>query len=190
MNAITPSNPSDDDGFGGSHRSGRLIRGIRIAWNLEWTDADGCAPPAELVIVGIKRVLQKWKDGKPEVIDTFPLPDPELLNDAIPKNQWEDGLDGSPTPPWQHTVVAYAIEKARALTPTSLQPLARISPSINWTRRLKPSACSRGPHIMPSRVRLSERPMKTRWGTKSRPHFRDRRRAGGRRRATPRSCHP
>jgi hypothetical protein len=88
MNAITPNNPSDGDGFGGSHRSGRLIRGIRIGWNQGWADADGCDPPAELLVPSIKRVLQKWKDGKPDVIDTFPLPDPELLNDAIPQSEW------------------------------------------------------------------------------------------------------
>ena len=80
--SVTP--PNDGDGYGGSHRSGRLIQGIRIAWNLEWTDQDGCAPPPELLIPGIKRVLQKWKDGKADVIDALPLPDPDLLNSAIP----------------------------------------------------------------------------------------------------------
>ena len=125
MNAIRPSNPSDDDGFGGSHRSGRLIRGIRIGWNSNGRTPTGAPRRAELVIVGIKRVLQKWKDGKPEVIDTFPLPDPELLNDAIPNNEWEtDWTIADPALAAYGRRLRHRSRTARALTPTSLRPLA------------------------------------------------------------------
>jgi hypothetical protein len=71
---IKPPGPGDD-GFGGSHGSGRLIKGVRLSWNQEWLDSDGCAPPLELLIPAIREVLQRWQDGKPTVIDTLPLPD-------------------------------------------------------------------------------------------------------------------
>ena len=169
MNEMTPH--PGDEGPGGSHRSGRLIRGIRISWNQEWQDQDGCAPPLEMLIPATKEVLQKWKDGKPEVIDALPLPDPDLLNSAIPASEWEIGLSGTPTPPWQHTVVAYGIDPIGAGTYTYVSAtvgghiaIDQLNDAIDTMKML------RGEQVMPL-VRLTDRPMKTKFGLKSRPHF-------------------
>jgi hypothetical protein len=161
----------DDDGFGGSHRSGRLIRGLRIGWNLEWTDQDGCAPPSELLIPSLRRILQKWKDGKAEVIDTFPLPDPDLLNSAIPVCEWEIGLDGKPTPPWQHTVVAYGVDDKGGGTYTYVSATVGAHIAIDQLdEAVETKRMLAGGQVVP-KVRLSDKPMRTKFGMKSRPHF-------------------
>lgn len=165
--SVTPR----DDGPGGSHRSGRLIRGIRIGWNQEWQDQDGCTPPLELLIPATKEVLQMWKGGKADVIDALPLPDPDLLNSAIPISEWEPGMNGEPTPPWRHTVVAYGIDPIGAGTYTYVSAtigghiaVDQLNDAIDTMKML------RGEQVMPL-VRLTDRPMKTKFGLKSRPHF-------------------
>ena len=63
-----------------------------------------------------------------------PLPDPKVLNAAIPVEEWEIGLDGNPTPPWKLTYVIYMVDlktgapvHVRALTHT-----APCSASTTW----------------------------------------------------------
>ena len=63
-------------------------------------------------MIAINEVLQKWKDGKAEVISDKPLPDPEQLNAAIPENEWERGIDGKLRKPWAHIVVVYLVNPA------------------------------------------------------------------------------
>jgi len=66
-------------------------------------------------------VAQHWKDGTP--VQTIvkqpgkPLPDVMELNNAIPQEEWEDGLDGEPRPPWVKQHVAYLINPVDASTP-------------------------------------------------------------------------
>ena len=37
------------------------------------------------------------------------MPDPEELNSAIPKSEWESGIDGQPRQPWEHVVIVYLV---------------------------------------------------------------------------------
>ena len=119
----------------------------------------------------IKEVLQKWKDGKPEVITALPLPDPDDLNAAIPTKEWEIGMDGQPQKPWAHCVVVYGVDVKGGGTFTFISPtigahiaVDQLNEAVVTMRMLK------GMQVMPM-VRLSERPMKTKYGLKSRPHF-------------------
>jgi hypothetical protein len=153
------------------NRSGRLIRGLRVSWNLEWADQDGCSVPEEMLVPGIKTVLQRWQGGLPSVIDETPLPDPDLLNDAIPKSKWEVDLSGAPTPPWKLTYVVYLIDPIAAGTFTFVSPTvgARIA-FEQLEEQIETKRMLVGGEVMPL-VRLGVRPMKTRWGDKTRPAF-------------------
>jgi hypothetical protein len=58
-----------------------------------------------------REALQCWKGKKPvETITEKPLPHVADLNEAVPKSEWEPGLDGKPKPPWQHQVIVYLID--------------------------------------------------------------------------------
>jgi hypothetical protein len=161
--------PSTSNGY--SNRSGRLIRGLRVSWNLEWLDQDECTPPEEMLVPGTKTVLQRWQGGLPTVIDETPLPDPDLLNDAIPQSEWEKDMSGNPTAPWKPTYAVYLIDPVGAGTFTFISSTTgarmcfeQLEEAIETKKMLV------GGDVMPL-VRLSERPMKTRWGETHRPAF-------------------
>jgi hypothetical protein len=162
-----------DDGFSAASSADRTIKGTQLVWNdaQHWRDRDGLKPPAQLLVVGTDAILQRWKDGKPEVIRDRPLPDPDDLNAAIPVDQWETGIDGQKRPPWADTVVVYAIDPATGafFTYVSSTTGGRIAvdhlqESVEGMRML------RGDRVLPL-ITLGERPMKTKFGVKSRPHF-------------------
>jgi hypothetical protein len=163
--------PDDDDGFRGSISSDRFVRGTLLRWNQNWTDRDGLPPPSPMLVVAINEVLQRWQNGRPEVIADKPLPDPDDLNAAIPVAEWEIGMNGQPTPPWAHTIAVYLIDPGAGgfYTFASATTGAHIA-----FDKLKENVISmrmlRGARVMPL-VRLDQRPMKTKFGTKSRPHF-------------------
>jgi Family of unknown function (DUF5906) len=74
----------EDDGFSGSLKSGRLLKGALIKWNdnNHWADRDGLTPPSPLLVVAINEILQKWKDGKADIINEKPLPS---VNARLPR---------------------------------------------------------------------------------------------------------
>jgi hypothetical protein len=162
-----------NDGFNGSFSSDRTIKGTQLVWNdaQHWRDRDGLKPPAQLLVVGVDAILQRWKEGLPQVIRDKPLPDPDDLNSAIPISEWEVGIDGQKRPPWQDTVVVYTIDPTTGgfYTYVSSTTGGRIA-----VDHLKESVAGmrmlRGGKVLPL-VTLAERPMKTRFGVKSRPAF-------------------
>ncbi len=173
-NDITNYEPEpDDDGFSGSLNSGRLIKGMLARWNdkTHWHDRDGLAPPSPLLVIAINEILQKWKEGKSVIIVDKPLPDPEVLNAAIPVAEWEIGLDNKPTRPWNHTIVVYLVNLATGEFLTYVA--ATVGAHIAYDS-LKEAVVTmralRGVRVMPV-VNLSERPMKTKFGMGRRPHF-------------------
>jgi hypothetical protein len=123
------------------------------------------------LVIAVDEVLQRWKDDKPETISDKPLPDPDLLNASIPVAEWETGLDGQPRKPWEHTVQVYLVHPGLGefYTYSSATYGGHIAYDI-----LKQSVVTmralRGARVMPL-VELTERPMKTRFGLKNRPHF-------------------
>jgi len=173
-NDITTYEPEPrDDGFSGSLNSGRLMKGAFLKWNdaSHWQDRDGLAPPSPLLVIAINEILQKWKDGKAEIITEKPLPDPEVLNSVIPKREWQIGLDNQPQKPWKHTIVVYFVNLATgefftyaASTTGAHIAYDALKEAVITMRAL------RGRRAMPI-VNLAERPMKTKFGMKLRPHF-------------------
>jgi len=156
--------------------SRRLIRGVVAKFvDGRWHDADGLPLPARLLVVGTTRALQCWREQKP--IDTIieqpdePLPDVNALNEQIPKNEWENGLDGKPRGPWQLNHVVYLINMETADSYTYLNStygasiaVEQLNDKLDLMRRM------RGAHVLPI-VALESRPMKTAFGPKQRPHF-------------------
>jgi hypothetical protein len=173
-NDLTPHEPmAADDGFHGSLNSGRLLKGSYLKWTDadHWIDRDGLTPPSPLLVVAIDEALQRWKDNKADVIRDKPLPNPEQLNSAIPQSEWERGIDGQLRKPWAHVVIVYLVNLGTGefytyTAPTTGAHIAydALKEAVITMRAL------RGTRVMPI-VGLSERPMKTNFGMRKRPHF-------------------
>ena len=162
-----------DDGFSAAFSSDRTIKGTQLVWNdaQDWRDRDGSKPPEQLLVVGVDNILQRWQGGLPQVIRDKPLPDPDDLNAAIPVAEWETGIDGQKRPPWADTAVVYFIDPLTGgfytfVSSTTGGRIAvdHLKESVAGMRML------RGDRVLPL-IELGERPMKTRFGVKSRPHF-------------------
>ena len=170
---LTHHGSDNDDGFHSSPGSTRPPDGTYLRWNESegWQDRDGVKPPPELLAHGVDEFLQRWKGGIPEKITDKPLPDPDELNASIPRSEWEKGLTGEPRPPWAHTVAARLVSPATGSFFTFSSATTGAHIAID---QLKESVIGmrmmRGVPVMP-RVTLSSRPMKTKFGIKTRPHF-------------------
>ena len=174
-NKITTPPPSsdgfDDDGFSFSSSSGRGRNFLR--WNAEdqWTDRDGCEAPSPMLAVKAEELLRMWKDDRATDITTRPLPDPAELNAAIPQSEWEKDKDGKPRPPWAHHIAIYLVEPNAgtmyvycAATTGAHIAFEQLRDNVATMRML------RNGQVVPL-VRLSSRPMKTKFGMSERPHF-------------------
>ena len=164
--------PEEDDGFHGSLHSGRLLKGSYLKWTdaAHWVDRDGLTPPSPLLVIAINEVLQKWKDNKVEVIRDKPLPNPEQLNSAIPESLWER-FNGKPRKPWAHVVVVYLVDLATGQFYTYASPTTGAHIAYDALKEaVVVMRALRGSRVMPI-VNLSERPMKTSFGMRRRPHF-------------------
>jgi hypothetical protein len=173
-NQLTPQpTPDDDDGFHRSSGSTRLIRGTLIKWDAtqHWQDRDGLPPPEQLLVIRLNEALQMWRDGKPTVITDKPLPDPDDLNAAIPVSEWEKGMDDRPQPPWQHVVILYAIDPRFGAFYTFVSGTIGAHMAIDALREsVEGKRILSRAQVTPI-IKLGERPMKTRFGMKTRPHF-------------------
>jgi hypothetical protein len=92
----------------------RLIQGTILACvDGIWAARDESEHPPKLIAMQTAQAVQHWKDGRPvpgETVTTRPLPDVDYLNSQIPVDQWEEGFDGEPRPPWQHQHIAYLLD--------------------------------------------------------------------------------
>ena len=156
----------------------RVIQGTLIKCvDGHWTDRDKRAIPSStrLLALSTHQLLQRWQDGQPaETIPKKPgesLPNIDELNAAIPREQWEPGLDGAPRPPWQKQYCLLArLRERRAVHLHQLTVGARIAVE-NLKDKVKWMRAMRGADVFPV-VELSSAPMKTRKGAKIRPEFR------------------
>jgi hypothetical protein len=85
----------DDDGFHGSVASALSKSMNYVNWTDTngWTDRDGFPMPSPQLVFSVDEVLRRWKANVPDYIRDKPLPDVETLNAAIPRSEWEKGLD-------------------------------------------------------------------------------------------------
>jgi len=128
----------------------QAIHGQRIEFvDKEWFLNDAVMPPGqEFLVLGIKKVAQRWENGKPaEAIVERPdreLPDIEALNAAILQSEWETTPDGQLRPPWSLAYAVYLLRLHDAqiftvINSTDGQRVAAVTlhNSIEWMCALK-----------------------------------------------------
>jgi hypothetical protein len=167
-----PGGGFDDDGFSTSSSSpGRGHDFLRWDADEGWIDRDGVAAPSPMLVVKVDEILRKWTDNSHEDITAKPLPAPDELNAKIPINEWKEGVDGKPRPPWAHHVVIDLVNPATATK--YVYAAATVGAHIAY-EQLKENVITmrmlRGARVMPL-VKLSSRPMRTKYRMSERPHF-------------------
>jgi hypothetical protein len=105
-----------NDGFEGNDDTDRLLQGTRLVCiDGEWKTPDGTAiPPGKrYLVLGVAEGLQHWQGGEllKEIIKRGDerLPDIAPLNAAIPRSEWDEGING-PREPWTHVFAVYLLD--------------------------------------------------------------------------------
>jgi hypothetical protein len=146
-----------------------------------WSDRDGRNFPADVQLLALAttEVCQHWEGSGEDakLLETIvkrpghPLPSITDLNGKIPESEWATDLNGNPRPPWQRAHVVYFLAEGSAERFTYINSTigARIAvealrDKVKWMRAM------RGESVVPF-VRLSNKPMKTKFGQKLRPDF-------------------
>lgn len=159
----------------------RVIVGnlIKFTNQAVWVLRDGQAvpPTLELVIVNIRRIVQRWVDHKPVDEDFIfvppgeKFPDVEKMNEKVPRAEWTVGPEGRLSGPWQAQSVVYLLNPEtmeRYSYPTGTIggsiAIGELAQSTRWMRTY------RGADVYPV-VRLTDTFMPTQFGGRQRPHF-------------------
>jgi hypothetical protein len=150
---------------------GALLKCVDGRWS---TQDEPDMTGTQLLALTTVRAIQRWQLKEPieTIVDSGAgLPDIDKLNAAIPRTEWEPGLDGAPRPPWQRQFVVYLLDTSDASIFTfangtigACMAWERLVDRVNWMRAL------RGTTVFPL-VTLDSRPMKTQFGTKLRPEL-------------------
>jgi hypothetical protein len=124
-----------------------------------------------MLVLAVDTGLQKWEANRQVLIRDKPLPNVDELNAAIPKAQWEKGIDGMPRPPWSHVVIICLIDPhtGRSYRFTSPTVGARIAYD-ELKEAVVTMRALRGTRVVAA-VDLSEKPFKTNFGMRRRPYF-------------------
>jgi hypothetical protein len=165
--------------FDGGEYNDRLVQGVILkCTDGRWKTHDGTPLPEgmQFYVFGVTKGLQRWEDER--VVEEIkkkpgqPLPDVGELNAKIPQDQWGEGIDGKPRPPWQLNDVIYllALKDAMKFTFINCTVGAKIA-AARLLDRIQSMQMLRGPNVIPI-VELDSRPMKTSFGQKMRPDFR------------------
>ena len=144
--------------------------------NSGWTDRDGLPLPPIMLVTGYATMLERWREEEGRNVVEYkighPLPDPEVLNAAIPISEWKIGLSGKPERPWKLLYAVYMIEPTKGLVFTwknttygAQQAFEALVESVVVRQML----C--GERAYPV-VRLEKRPWQSAtFGPQTRPHF-------------------
>jgi hypothetical protein len=164
--------------FDGGERNDRIVQGVILKCvdgNWRAHDDTPLAAGMQFFCFGVTKGLQRWEDDRViEEIKKKPgdeLPSVDELNGAIPQEQWADGIDGKPRPPWQLNDVVYLLSVRGAEKFTFLNSTlgAKIA-AARLLDRIDAMRMMGGASVIPV-VELGSRPMKTAFGQKLRPHF-------------------
>jgi hypothetical protein len=123
-------------------------------------------------VARIKKEAVQWQDKAIiERIDESQNPDIDALNRANPESEWEEGFDGAPKPPWSMQYAFYLVNPEDGshvifsnATFGQKAAFGDLKGRVQFMRNL------RGENVIPV-VKLSSTTMKTRFGTKARPHL-------------------
>jgi hypothetical protein len=163
----------ENDGFDPLSPTDQVIIGARLKFiDGKWS-ADGVELPSgtKLLAFATDTILQRWRGQEAETIRDKPLPDPDELNAAIPKSEWELDLNGEPRPPWAYTFVVYLLDAGTAEKFTFINSTVGAKIAVRQLQdRVASMRMLRDAHMI-AEIELTNRPMKTRYGQKLRPHF-------------------
>jgi hypothetical protein len=170
-NAVATTDGFDDD------IDDRVIRG-KIIKSVDGRLSCDDRPFPEnkpLIVQGVARVAQHWLDSKP-VESIFVTPENPVnidqLNAAIPKEDWEEGFDGEPRPPWQMNFIVYLIDELDGATYTMINSTygMRIA-HRELCDKVKTMRLLRNNNSVTPVVTIGATIMKTKFGSKARPEF-------------------
>jgi hypothetical protein len=158
-------------GFGGEFATPQQLRGDTAKWDKEngWHDGDGMALPSPMLIIGTDQVLIRYHPKYEESRDK-PLPSAALLNSTIPKEEWREGLDHRPEPPWKLNYEIRMIDPVSGKLYTYRN--STFGAKVCWERlneQVFTNRLLRGPNVLPL-AKLEKRPLPTSYGIQSRPH--------------------
>lgn len=171
--AIVDEWNDDTDSNGARVIQGTIIKCI----DGHWFDRDKTpiAAGAQFLVLSTTQIIQRWEGQRP--VETIikvpgePLPNIDVLNAKVPRDQWELGFDGTPRPPWQHQHVVYLLDPVSCARFTFASgtigasiAVADLRDAVKWQRAM------RGANVYPL-VTLATKAMKTRFGQKLRPEF-------------------
>jgi hypothetical protein len=148
-----------------------------LKWNEVdgYLDRDGVRPvEGPYLLWAMEQGYQRWKAQilVDEIIDK-PLPDLDQLNGAIPKSEWERGLDGHPRPPYSHQYCVYLLDPNDGQFFTLMN--STVGMKMLWeslAERWEVMRHLRGADVR-AVVNLATRPFRTaKWGIKYRPDLR------------------
>jgi hypothetical protein len=168
------SKPTSVPPNGGGGLRQRLRRGTLLKWNEVdgYLDRDGVRPvEGPYLLWGMEHGYQRWKGQTliDEIIDK-PLPDLEQLNAAIPKSEWEPGLDGHLRPPYSHQYCIYLLDPNDGQFYTLMN--STVGMRMLWeslAERCEVMRHLRGADVIVV-ANLATRPFRTaKWGIKYRP---------------------
>jgi hypothetical protein len=169
----------EDEIEGREQQARGIIQGALLKFSNDYTwvtrEGEELSPDLELVVVDIRRIVQKWHNGKPvETIILEPLqkfPDVEKMNEQTPRGEWVEDRNGKSRGPWQAQQVVYLLNPLtmdRYTFPTGTIGGAicchDISDRTKWIRKY------RGTQVYPV-VTLSDVFFPTSHGGRQRPHF-------------------
>jgi hypothetical protein len=167
---------TDDTEQNSSER--RVIQGTRLKFSNDfcWIDDNESEIPKEqeFIVADRARVLQKWGPDQTPLETRWLEPgetvDVKQLNQEAPKSEWRDGPSG-PTGPWQLQWLIFLFDPQTAGRFT--YPTSTIGGNIaigDLSERIKRMRWLRGQHVYPV-VCLRSTHMKTKFGSRQRPHF-------------------
>jgi hypothetical protein len=158
-----------DDDVGGGATSVKFDAATQSLW----FDRNGGPIPRKPWIAVRCHKEAVWWAGKKIVdrIDESQAPDIDALNKAIPQSEWEEGFDGEPKPPWsmQYSVFLVNPENGSKII-SSNSTFGQRAAYSDLKGRVQFMRNFRSQSVVPI-VELSSVMMKTRFGTKARPHF-------------------
>jgi hypothetical protein len=170
-NALATTDGFDDD------FDDRVIRGKIIKQVDGRNTCDGRPFPDNkpLIVQGLAKVVQHWKDGRP-IESIFVTPenpvDVDKLNAAIPVDEWEDGFDGQPRPPLQLNYVVYFIDELDGASYTMINSTYGMKQAHRELRdKVKTMRLLRNNNSITPVVTIGSTIMKTKYGSKARPEF-------------------
>jgi hypothetical protein len=163
----------DDDGNDQRLIRGEIAKAVDGIWSIK--NGGNFPPKTQLLALSTATALQHWQDGLP--VETIvktpgkPFPSVAKLNEAIPANTWELGIDDKPRPPWVLVEAVYLLDPKTAAIYTHINSTVGTSIAVrNLRDKVKMMRMLRNSKVVPL-VELDSRPMPTKRGIKMRPEF-------------------